>query len=405
MVTEGRRRVAAGVVLGLLASSLAASLGAEAAVRETRAVDRPWSGFRITTTDRAAGSWIGARKVGRKPGRIVYRVDPRADRRADGFGRVRLLTSLPGPGTKYAAGSRATARAAWIVSKYGTLPNAFQSAAVDAALLHLLARHAYRLGGRQGKARLRQSGEPAAIRHLATIMLRDSLRRAGPYRVAAWQVGQSVIGGAVRIGVSAVVARSDVPLASVPVRVKVGSGPWNAVGETDAAGGATFSYVDPAAGPKPVSVRVGRAPETRLLVMSPRRDTASRVVVAGSKRTLVGGTTVYVKARPRVSVSSARIKADQRTSANLRVGGAYGTASRVGTAVLHGPFGSFRQSTCDRKTFRGRRITVSGNGRYRLPALLLHRAGIYVWRVALPGDRVNLPAATCDGAFRVTPEQ
>jgi hypothetical protein len=401
MATRRARLLTAGVAAGVV---MAGILSTPAVADRTRtSEDLPWSGFRIDTNDRAGGSWLGARKIGTSPGRVVYRIDPGAQRRAHGFAQLTRVSKVPGPGPKRAAGARATARAAWIVSKYGSYRYEIQSAAVDAAVLHLLAGPAYGLNGNAGKARLRQTGQVDAIKRFAKIMLHDSIRHSGPYRLMVQQQGQPAIGDRVSLGVRVVVDRSGTPLTSVPVAVRLGNGAWRSAGETNDSGRVRFSYVGRVAGPQLVTARVARVPEHRLLMMEPHRPTASRVVVAGRKHVLALPITAAVKARPGLRVATGTITSGNRTLGSMRILNAYGSFASRATAVLHGPFGSFDQTSCERKALRIRRVAVTGNGHYPLPRLQVRQAGVYIWQVVAPGNTFNLSASACADAFRVRP--
>lgn len=404
MATRRARRarlLAIGLTTGVLVVGVV-SLPASAD-RTPTSPDRPWSGFRIDTNERAGGSWLGARKVGSRPGRVVYRIDPAATARPNGFAELSRVTTVPGPGAKRAAGRRATARAAWIISKYGSLRYEIQSAAVDAAVLHLLAGPDYSLNGKAGKARLRDTGLAEDIRRFAAIMLHDSIRGSGPYELIVQQLGESAVGDPVRLGVQVVVERSGVPLTSVPVAVRVGRGPWQDAGETDDQGLVTFGFVGKTAGPQQVTARVLRVPEHRLLLMEPRRSSASRVAVAGRKHAVALPTTAAVKARPQVRVASGSMVSGNRTVGSFRIARAYGVAAASATAVLHGPYGSFDQISCERKALRTRDVPVMGDGHYPLPRVQVRQAGVYVWEVVAHGNSFNLDASKCGAAFRVRP--
>jgi hypothetical protein len=361
-------------------------------------------GFRIHTNDGATGSWLGAWKVGRSPGRVVYRIDPAASSRAGGFGPPRRVTTVPRQGPKRGASTRATARAAWILSKFGTYPYEIQSAAVDVAVLHLLAGGDQALHGRAASARLRQTGEARRIKDFAAVMLRDSQQLSGPYRLVVRQLGETALGEQVQLSAQIVVARSGKPLTSVPVSIRVANSPWLPAGETDEAGRVVFDYVGGVAGPHRVTARVARVPEHRLLLMQARRSGASRIAVAGRKHVLAVPTTAIVKARPAARVASASITSGNRTQGSFRVTDAYGSSATSATVVLRGPFGTTQQATCERKALRVRHVQVAGNGQYPLPRLEVRQAGVYIWQVVAPGDAYNLDASACEGAFQVRPK-
>ena len=142
--------------------------------------DRVWQGYRIDADANAAGKWIGGRAYASRP---VYRLDPRAKTSTGGFGTTYTVDDLAGSGPVEVTPG-ITARAAWILSKYGTYPDATQAAAVDVAILHLLHGGGYALTGSRTTERLSDSGHGADIKSLATTMLQTSKQYAGPYRIS-----------------------------------------------------------------------------------------------------------------------------------------------------------------------------------------------------------------------------
>jgi hypothetical protein len=295
-----------------------------------------------------------------------------------------------------------TARAAWIVSKYGRLRLPAQSAAVDAALLHLLAGGRWKLSGDAGKRRIRQSEESALVRSLARIMIDDSARRSGPYKIEVRQKNEAIIGDDVQLGVRVVVARNGRPLPFVPVQIQTPDGVLK--GDlTRADGRISLTYPLPTAGVTPIRVRVAKVPETRLRLLSPRRWAASRAVMAGKKRLLGTRDLVYVKARPRVVVTTGdrRIAAGSKTKGRFQLVAAAEAWPRPARVTLHGPFSHSDNARCGTRTTRTGHLRVTGAGYYTLPRFTLRKRGFFIWRVAVPGNRVNLPASDCGGRFRV----
>lgn len=393
-------RLMLGVLLSLaLAAGLpGAPLAAAADADRARPADRPWIGFPIKSTGTAAGGWIGGRKFDQHE--KVYRIDPRATPNPGGFKRARWVGTVNGAGKKrYGANARATARAAWIVAKYGTYRYDVQAAAVDAAVLHLLARHQYRIGSKRGKARIKQTPYPGEVRRFARTMLDGSARFAGPYRVSATQVGQAFVGDQVRIDTS-VRSATGAPMGSLGVQVRVGGGAWQDAGKTSPTGNATFRYRDDAAGPKRVDVRVGSVPPTKLLMRAPKRNKASRIVIAGRKGRLQVSRTAVVRARPAIAITGAHIRAMTETRGKFVVSGMYGRDERAAQVFLHGPFKEAGNVDCT-KRLRSKSIRISGNGEYRLPQWLLGRTGHYVWRISTPMDTYNAVGAQCAGRFDV----
>lgn len=415
-----RLRALALLVVGL-ATAAALLPGApapaeSASVPQTRAAQTPvapatdrsavrtlvrWSGFGIKATGTAAGGFVGARRWGKK-GPVVYQVDPRGTAGRTAYRKARWVGRLRGSGRHVSADARSTARAAWIVSKYGRFRYDIQNAAVDAALLHLLAGKRWRLTGDLGLRRIRQTGHALDVRRFARTMLDDSLRLSGPYVVQVRQDRIPVVGDAVRLAIRVVVARNGRPLPYVPVRVTSPDGTANA-GTTDEGGWVRLTYPHPSAGATPIRVRVGKAPETRLRLMDPKRRARSRLVVAGRKGVLDARGAVYVKARPRVNVGErvTRIRPGQPTKGAFKLVRSAESWPRQAVVTLHGPFAKPGKARCGARVARRGHVRVTAAGRYRLPRFELREQAYYIWRVQVPGNRVNLPAVDCGGRFRV----
>lgn len=387
----------------LVAAALVLAGATTAPAQALRAAppDEPWSGYVIRTGDGAAGTFIGARRLGGRAGQIVYRIDPAADPRPGGFGPFRQVARLRGPGERAGADPRAVARAAWIVGKYGTFRLGVQNAAVDAALLHLLVGGRYRLSGVTGQRRIAATGDAASVRRFAQVMLRDSGREAGPYRLGAAQSARAAVGQRVPLRASLQVARSGRGAAGLLVQVRVDGGAWRSVGRTDAAGRLATAVAGLGAGPHEVRVRAVRVPESRLRVAAPDRGSSSRIVLAGRKQTLSTAAAVAVQARQRVGMRTGSVRRGTTTRPVLGLLASYGSAPRRAAAVLHGPFPTARAASCARAGGRTLRTTVRGDGTTVLPAVTLLRAGHYTWRASVSGNRYNLPAQACTGAFRV----
>jgi hypothetical protein len=405
-----RVRIAALVGLAMVAALLAGTGPSSGDVSATVAgTDRSgprtlmyWSGYRIERTGKAAGGFIGARRWGRH-GPILYRIDPTAATGATTYQKARWVSRLRGPGKRFGADRRATARAAWIVSKYGTFRYDVQSAAVDAALLHLLASDRWRLNGDHGTRRIRQSGEPAQVRSFARTMLDNSRRLSGPYAIQVQQTNVAVVGDPVGLGIRVTVARNGQPLPFVPVRVSSPAGSLN-LGTTDEEGWVRVTYEHPSAGATPLQVSVAKAPETRLKIRTPSgRPLRSRVVVAGRKSVVQGQGVVYVKARPEVEVLHGvkRVRAGGTTRGRFRLFRSAEAWPRRAVATLHGPYTHAENVRCGDRIWRDGRVRVTEAGYYRLPRFELRKEAFYVWRVQVPGNAVNLPAADCGGRFRV----
>jgi hypothetical protein len=409
MRTVGPAFVGLAMVAALVAGTGPSSGGETPA--ESEAVERSaprlllsWSGYPIPRTGKASGGWIGARRWGSE-GPVIYPIDPEASGRTTTYQAGRWARRLEGTGPRrYPADRRATARAAWIVSKYGTYRYDIQSAAVDAALLHLLAGHRWRIGGDRGSRRIRQADESRLIRKFARIMIDDSRRRSGPYSIAVRQKDVAIIGDSVRLAIRVVVARNGRPLPFVPVRVRTADGMVDA-GTTSKDGLVNLTYPTPPAGATPLRVTVARVPETRLRVLHPRRERASRAVIAGKKGLVRGLGYMFVMARPRVVVATGdrRIPPGSDSPGRFRLIDSADAWPQRATVSLHGPFAHAENARCGIRTTRNGQVRVTDAGNYYLPRFTMRERGYYIWRVQVPGNRVNLPAGDCGGRFRVAP--
>ena len=403
-----RTKAAGSALVGLATVTALVAVGGPSDADRSSPSDRSsarevlnWSGYRIAGTGEAAGRWIGAQRLGRH-GPVLYRIDPGASARDTTYQPGRWVSQVRGNEPRSSADRRATARASWILSKYGTFRYDVQSAAVDAAVLHLLAGDRWSLNGDRGARRIRQSGHAAEVLDFARIMLDDSIQRSGPYAVEVRQQAEVVHGQPVRLVIRVGVGRNGRPLPLVPVRVTT-TGGTERVGRTDANGRVGVTYRYPPAGATPVTVTVGDAPEARLRVLAPDRPAASRVVVAGRKRPVTGHGVVYVKARPRVHLSAGdtRIRAGGKNQGRFRLVGSAEDWPRQAVVTLHGPFAEPENVRCGARTTRKSRVRVTSAGSYSLPRFTLRKEAIYVWRVRVPGNRVNLPSDECGGRFRV----
>lgn len=396
-----RIRVAAPVLVGLACVTALLVASPAPAERDAPRTLVDWSGFRIDATGKAAGGFIGARRWSER-GPILYPIDPAAKAGPTAYQKGRWVARVRGSGAKSAADRRHTARAAWILAKYGKFRYDVQSAAVDAAVLHLLAGGRWKITGDLGLRRIRQSGEAQEVRHFARVMLDDSARLSGPYVVQVRQARSVVVGDPVDLGIRVVAARNGRPLPYVPVRVSSPDGSTNA-GTTDKRGWVRLTYAHPSAGATPIRVAVRKVPEARLRVLAPETRSRSRVVVAGRKGVLEGAGAVYVKARPQVVVGQRvkRVRAGAPTVGAFRLRRSAEEWPRPAVVTLHGPFARAGNAACGDRVARKERVRVTGAGRYDLPRFRLREDGYYLWRVHVPGNAVNLPATDCGGRFRV----
>lgn len=359
--------------------------------------DRAWQGYWIDAGTNAAGKWIGGRVYASRP---VYRLDPRAKASTGGFDATYTVDDLAGSGPVEVT-PRLTSRAAWILSKYGTYPDATQAAAVDVAILHLLHGGAYALTGSRTAERLSDSGHGADIKALATTMLQTSKQYAGPYRVTVSASG-TVIGGQVPVTVKVVSTRTGDGIQKLPVSVSFrGATPLPLI--TDTNGRATTTFDADVAGEQTLAVTVARLPETRLFVRRPTTAGASRIAIAGVKTSRTVRTTVPVQAIPKVAAaaSSSPINVGQYAAGTFTVSGSAGTAARSTMITLHGPFTDWASANCSPESVVSTHTRTVANGSHKLPSYKVSRYGLYIWGVVVAADRLNVAAGTCGAGTRV----
>ena len=154
---------------------------------------------------------MGGYKIGDTP---VFVVTPTRRPNRRGYEATQVVADLD---KSRGASRRATARAAWVLSKYGGYRDARQAAAVDAVVYHLLVGGRWRIDHHRGAARIRHSGDPASVRRYARIMLGQSRKFAGVYQVTVTATSADV-GGTIEATVK-VTARHDRPAAGLPVAV------------------------------------------------------------------------------------------------------------------------------------------------------------------------------------------
>lgn len=380
------------IFLSLLLSGLAASPAlsnspvASSAPRKGSA-DKAFAGYKIRATGKASGAWIGGRRLG---GSIWYRIDPAVKAGARRYGPAKSATRVHGS-------RRNTARVAWIISKYGSYRDKQQSAAVDAAVYHLLVGKTFRLYGKKGARRLDQTGHLRSVRGLASYMVRESARYAGPYRLRI-AVARADVGGTAVVTVRLRGRSRSTP--QLPVTVTY-DGQGSATAVTNARGVATLQVPARQAGPHPVRVRVGKVPATALRLRTPR-GRGTRLVRA-TKSPRAGLARGVVRAVPRLGVRTSPTSTNkgQGVGGFIGVGSSYGTAPRAGSAQLTGPYTSAAQArSCGGRVVRRTPITVRGDGAVSLPRVT-QGPGIYAWRISVAADEFNAPGSVCGGTFTV----
>lgn len=372
--------------------------GVVVAPAQAATTDRSHYGYRIPSTGKASGGWIGSRAAGSK---VVYRIDPNARSAASTYGATFASRRINGTGG-HKVTSRDTARAAYILSKYGRRAGNGgnqQAAAVDVALYHLLYGGSYGLSGSKTKSRLRQSGQGSTIRDWAAFMLKRATKYAGPYHVRVSAPG-TVVGGTVPVTIK-VTSYGGAAMEKLPIAMTF-PGSSRVSLETNSGGKAKTTFRTSEGGYHRLRVSVGQLPESRLLVRKPKRRGSSRLVLADVKRSRSVVKNVPIQAKPRVAVATkySVMRTGQVATGRFKVVDGSDDASRTAKVRLFGPFRTKGAATCGRgagKAVRIANVLVRKNGFYTLPGYRVRKPGHYIWRVGLGSNAVNLAAAACGG--------
>jgi hypothetical protein len=285
-----------------------------------------------------------------------------------------------------------------VLSKYGAYKDALQAAAVDAVVYHLLAGGRWRIGHPRGAARIKHSGDPATVRRYARIMLEQSRKFAGVYRVTVTATSADV-GGTIQATVT-VTAGHDRPAAGLPVAVSApGAATVNAVSGDD--GRAVVILPATQQGWQDVTASVGQVPEHRLYLRRPVKRGQAAAAEGGVRRTVDASALAAVRGPQTMSL--------QANPANLVVGGqAAVTATidgddspRMVTAALYGPFQSGSAAVCSGSAVGTTTATVTGDASYALPGLAPTAGGYYAWQVTVDGSATSLPVTACGAVTKV----
>jgi hypothetical protein len=351
-----------------------------------------WSGYRIPRNRHADGGWMGGYKIGGTP---LFVITPTRRPNRRGYEPAQVVADLD---ASRGASRRATARAAWVLSKYGGYRDARQAAAVDAVVYHLLVGDRWRIGHHRGAARIRQSGDPASVRRFAKIMLEQSRRLAGVYRVTATATGADV-GGTIEATVT-VTARHERPAPGLPVAVSApGAATVQVVTGDD--GRAVAHFPATLQGWQVVTASVGQVPEHRLHVRKPVKRGQAAAAEGGVRRTVDASVLTAVRGPQTMSM--------QATPDNLVVGEQAAVTAmidgdgspRPATAALYGPSPSAATAVCSGSALGTTTTTVTGDGSYGLPALAPSAGGYYAWRVTVDGTATNMPVSACGAITKV----
>ena len=324
------------VTAGLLAVDRAADATPVAASYAGEKAHR-WTGYRIPRNGHADGGWVGGYQVGDTP---VFVVTPTKRPNRKGYEAAHEVANLD----KARGPSRvATARAAWVLSKYGGYRDALQAAAVDAVVYHLLVGGRWRIGHARGAARIRHCSDPASVRRFARIMLDQARKFAGVYRVTVSATSADV-GGTIEATVR-VTGGHDRPAAGLPVSVSVpGLAPADGVTGDDGRTVARF----PASqrGWHEVTASVGEVPEHHLLVREPVKRAQAAAAEGGVRRTVTATTLAAVRGPQTLTMQATPDTLVVGKQAAVTASIAGDGSPRTATAVLYGPFAAASAATC-----------------------------------------------------------
>lgn len=386
------------VAAAVVATGSVVCLAGPAPARPDDRAER-WVGYPIARTGQAAGGWIGGYRIGRTP---VFVVTPERRPNHAGFRAVEPTSDLQG---RKGPSRRDTQRAAWILSRYGGYKDAVQAAAVDAAVLHLVADREWRLDGARGARRVAATADPATVRRYVRLMLSGSRASAGRYHVAV--VPDTADAGGVTSVTVRVTDGHGGPVAGLPVSVtspdggasQPATGPVEAVTGDD--GRALVRLAAPLAGWRTVTARVGQVPEHRLRVRGADRKGQAAVAEGGVRRTVVASARVGVRGPQALTLSP--VPASLSVGALARVAATVsgdGTA-RAATAGLHGPFATASAAGCSGSPVGSVSMTVPGDGTHTFPPVSPTAGGYYAWRVEVAGSPTSIPAAACGAVVKV----
>ena len=380
------------VAAGLLAVDQRAADATSVVASGARDTARRWSGYRIPTNGHADGGWIGGYAIGDTP---VFVVTPTRRPNRLGYEAAQVVTDLHG---SRGASRRATAQAAWVLSKYGGYRDARQAAAVDAAVYHLLVGGRWRIDHHRGAARIRRSGDPASVSRFARIMLEQSRTFAGDYQVTATATSAD-LGGTIEATVT-VTAGHHRPAAGLPVAVSApGAATVQTVTGDDGRAVAHFPATQP--GWQDVTATVGEVPEHRLYLRMPVKRGQATAAEGGVRRTVDASVLAAVRGPQTMSL--------QASPENLVVGGQAAVtatidgdgSARPATAALFGPFPSASEAVCSGSSVGTTTATVTADGSYRLPAVAPSAGGYYAWRVVVDGTDTTMPVSGCGAVTKV----
>lgn len=352
---------------------------------------RRWSGYKIPANGNADGGWIGGYRV---DGTRLFLTTPRKRPNRAGYASELEIGDLPGRKTSQSE----TARAAWILSKYGAYKDATQAAAVDATVYHLLVGGKWEINRPRGKRRIRQSGNRAAVARFARIMLRQSKKSAGSYSASLTSSGTDV-GGTVAVTLSVTDGHGR-PAAGLPVTLTMsGAAPVTAVTGDD--GRAVARFAAQARGWQDVSATVTQVPEHRLRAWSAEKNGQASAAEGGVRRTLVVSDRVAVRGPQTLALGAVDDDITAGSPAGVTATVSGDGVPRTATASLHGPFPTAAATTCQHVEVGRVSSIVGADGTYQLPTVTPSASGYYAWGVSLAGTDTSHAVSACGATTTV----
>lgn len=389
-----RRRLTVRLAVTLLSVGCLVATAAGVAIsdpdRVAAAADR-WSGYSIPADGDADGGWIGGYRVGKTE---LYVTTPTRRPNRAGYRDPREVGDVAGR----AGSAGETARAAWILSKYGGYRDRTQAAAVDASVYHLLVGGRWRIDAKRGARRIRQSGDPASVARFARIMLRQARARAGVYTARLGTSGADV-GGTMAVTLTVLDGHGR-PASGLPVSLAMsGAAPVDSVTGDD--GRAVARFAADTRGWQEVTATVRNVPDHLLHVWPPARRGQAAAAEGGARRTIVVSTMSPVRGPQTLSLAAdpGQLVVGSTARVVASVGGD-GTP-RTAVATLHGPFSSAAAASCVGAPVGSVSGSVAGDGSYALPPLTPPGGGYFAWRVAVDGTDTSLPVSGCGATVKV----
>ncbi|MEU5425846.1 prealbumin-like fold domain-containing protein [Streptomyces olivoreticuli] len=267
------------------------------------AADKWGPGFLIPDADgHAAMSHIGAYGPPGKPlpgvDGLAYCGDPTlaGPEASGGYGPVQEAAAWTSKTTGKQASTGDTARAAYVLSRYGQTSDDAQAAAVDAAVYTLLdGGSTYALpDGKRALQRLSAPGVAPAAKSKALSYIDESKRLAGPYKVNVKTAPGAKPGVKIDLTVD-VTAASGAKVPGVKLALSTGGSSDGAAQVTTGADGtATTAVAAPKDGTATIKATADSLPGTALRVVTPHNATAQRMLVVGGHSRAEGQASVKV---------------------------------------------------------------------------------------------------------------